>query len=72
LSREVDPLLAEVGSGGLALMSAYTPPQTCTICDPRYAGTRNTFSWLDLPLLDRSADPWPGALGGPGHDHHED
>lgn len=67
-----DALLFEVGREGMALMSAYAPPQGCPICDPRYAGTRNRFSWYDLPLLDRSTQPWSGTLGGPGHDHKED
>jgi hypothetical protein len=72
LAVPVDPLLVEIGRNGMAMMSAYTPPQGCPICDPRYAGTRNRFSWYDLPLIERSAEPWSGLLGGPGHDHRED
>lgn len=67
-----DPALAVLGAGGLGVMTPYAPPASCLVCDPRYATTRNRFFWLDLPLLGRPTAPWPGYLGGAGHDHRED
>lgn len=66
------PLMLELGPGGAALMSASAPRGLpCASCDPRYARSKNQFSWVPLPGLAPADAPWAGTWGGSGHDHQE-
>lgn len=65
-----------LGVGQFTVMSGPVPAAAgwpeCDFCDPRWARTRNTFRSFQLPGLRPAEVPWPGAWGGPGHDHQED
>lgn len=67
------PAMTAITPGGIAVMLGTVPRAVgwCEDCDPKYAGTRNSFAWIPLPGLQPSAAPWSGAWGNEGHSHHE-
>jgi hypothetical protein len=63
------PVLFEVTRNQVSLMDGTT---TCGKCDPPFAHSQAEFTVLPLPGVEPSTvSPWPGTLGGPGHEHQE-
>lgn len=66
------PGMVALGDGGLAVMTpADLAADPCATCDPRFARTRNVFTWVDAPGLSPAEVEWSGPWGNEGHSHHE-
>jgi hypothetical protein len=69
VSARTEPQLLEVANGSIAFMEG---SDSCSKCDPPFAGSAAAFHTVTTPLLSVAEEPWVGTFGGAGHDHREE